>query len=77
MSARLVIILSRCDWTNGLQLVMSQLDEKGPGRGYRLAGPKFNGSGRGLLTATLTQRDADEIRSMLDAVFPTADNDDV
>lgn len=38
--------------------------------GYRLAGPKYNGSSQNLVTAELNQRDADEIRSYLDRAFP-------
>lgn len=40
--------------------------------GYRLAGPKYNGSSQNLVTAELNQRDADEIRSYLDRAFPPA-----
>ena len=56
--------------TNGLQLSINHTDEDGAGHGYRLAGPKFNGSGRVLLSRTLDERDAAEIRRYLDAVFP-------
>lgn len=52
-------------WTDGLQLCIG--DDTG---GYRLHGPKFNGSGTRLLTHVLTQRDADEIRLHLDRAFP-------
>lgn len=40
----------------------------GCGDGYRIAGPKFNGTGEVLLSKTLTGRDADEIRAYLDHV---------
>ncbi len=41
--------------------------------GYRIAGPKFNGTGRLLLEHMVTERDAQEIRSYLDkATHPTA-----
>ena len=53
-----------------LQLSINQTDENGTGDGYRLAGPKFNGSGEVLLTRHLDDRDAAEIRRYLDAVFP-------
>ena len=38
--------------------------------GFRLAGPKYNGSSKNLLTVKLTSRDAREIRAYLDASFP-------
>ena len=40
------------------------------GCGFRLGGPKYNGSSKNLLTVELTKRDADEIRQYLDASFP-------
>lgn len=70
MADRLTLEVSRDGWTKGLQLSINQRDEKGLGSGYRLAGPKFNGSGETLLTRTLTEEDAKEIRAYLDAVFP-------
>lgn len=68
--ARITLEVSRDGWTDRLQLSISQLDDEGRGHGYRLAGPKFNGSGEALLKRELDQRDADEIRAYLDAVFP-------
>jgi hypothetical protein len=35
-------------------------------------GPKYIGRSRNLRTVELTQRDADEIRAVLDEVFPPA-----
>jgi hypothetical protein len=70
MTDRLTIEVSRDGLTEGLQLSINQLDEEDAGHGYRLAGPKFNGSGETLLTRTLDERDAKEIRRYLDAVFP-------
>jgi hypothetical protein len=67
---RITLEVDRDGWTNGIQLSINRLNEEGVGSGYRLAGPKFNGSGKTLLTRTLDQRDADEIRTCLDAVFP-------
>lgn len=72
MADRLTLEVSRDGWTKGLQLSINQRDEKGLGSGYRLAGPKFNGSGETLLTRTLTEQDAKEIRAYLDAMFPVA-----
>jgi len=67
---RITLEVSRDGWTNGVQLSINKLDEKGVGWGYRIAGPKFNGSGETLLKRELDQRDVDEIRRYLDAVFP-------
>lgn len=69
---RIVIDVDRDGWTKGLQLNIAQLDENGTGDGYRLAGPKYNGSSRNLIRCELDERDAREIRQYLDAVFPTA-----
>lgn len=69
---RITLEVSRDGWTKGIQLSINRLDEKGIGHGYRIAGPKFNGSGEMLLKHELSQRDADEIRGYLDAVFPKA-----
>ena len=59
-----VIEVFRDGWTGGLQLLIG--DEDG---GYRLAGPKFNGSGECVLKARLTERDASQIRHYLDRAF--------
>lgn len=50
----------------GLQV--SLVDETGSG--YRIAGPKFAGASEQLQHRELNERDADEIRDMLDRVFP-------
>jgi hypothetical protein len=53
------------------QIVISRTDENGRGEGYRLAGPKHYNSGTTqLVTSDLDERDARELRAMLDAVFP-------
>ncbi|MEU6057940.1 hypothetical protein [Streptomyces sp. NPDC047097] len=70
MSERIEFTVDRDGWTTGLQLNIAQLDENNRGWGYRLAGPKYNGSSKNLLTAILTERDAEEIRAKLNAVFP-------
>jgi hypothetical protein len=70
MPNRIVIDVDRDEWTGKLQLSINQLNETGVGHGYRLAGPKFNGSGKNLLTRELDERDVSEIRGYLDAVFP-------
>lgn len=59
MSGVVSITVSRDGWTKGLQLSID--DDDG---GYRLAGPKFNGSSETLLQYKLTSlRDIDEIEA--------------
>ncbi|SOD80017.1 hypothetical protein SAMN06272781_6826 [Streptomyces sp. 1222.2] len=69
-TAHVVFEVSKDGWTGGLQLGISELDENGGGHGFRLAGPKFNGSSKTLLKYEVTERDADEIRKFLDVKFP-------
>ncbi|WP_434744616.1 hypothetical protein [Streptomyces sp. A-14] len=69
---RAVIDVDRDGWTQNLQLNIVTLDENGSGMGYRLAGPKYNGSSKNLLRVELDERDAAEIRAALDAAFPPA-----
>jgi len=52
------------------QLSLNAMDGEHSGHGYRLMGPKYIGRSRNLRTTELTQRDADEIRAILDEVFP-------
>jgi hypothetical protein len=70
MPEKITLEVCKDGWTGGLQLSINKVDEEGRGGGYRLAGPKFNGSSKLLLQTALDQRDADEIRAHLDAVFP-------
>ncbi|PVC80527.1 hypothetical protein DBP19_35920 [Streptomyces sp. CS090A] len=70
---RAVIDVDRDGWTKNLQLNIATLDENGSGMGYRLAGPKYNGSSKNLLRVELDERDAAEIRAALDAAFPPAE----
>jgi len=70
MPDKLTIDVTRDGWTGKLQLSISQLDEDGAGHGFRLAGPKFNGSSEPVLSRILDRDDAEEIRRYLDAVFP-------
>lgn len=70
MTDKLILEVSRDGWTKGLQLNIAKVDENDRGHGYRLAGPKFNGSSKTLLKVELDQRDVDEIREYLNAVFP-------
>ncbi|MFF5778111.1 hypothetical protein ACFY7Y_14320 [Streptomyces virginiae] len=69
---RLVMDVDRDGWTKGLQLNIAELDENNQGWGYRIAGPKYNGSSKNLLRVELDERDAAEIRTMLDKAFPLA-----
>lgn len=52
------------------QLSINAMSDEDHGHGYRLMGPKYIGRSRNLRTVELTQRDADEIRAVLDEVFP-------
>lgn len=71
MTDKLILEVNRTRAECGIQVSLSQVDEKGNGWGYRLAGPKhYNMGVTELLTAELDERDANKIRAMLDAVFP-------
>lgn len=48
-----------------LQLSIGKQDADGGGIGYRIAGPKYDGSGKTLLRHFITERDVDEIRAYL------------
>jgi len=52
------------------QLSINAMTSETSGHGYRLMGPKYVGRSRNLRTVELTQRDADEIRAILDEAFP-------
>lgn len=67
---RIKLEVDRDGWTSNLQVNLAQVDDNNSGWGYRLAGPKYNGSSRNLLSRTLDERDAREIRDALNAVFP-------
>ncbi|MGQ4351948.1 hypothetical protein [Streptomyces drozdowiczii] len=73
MNKRIVLDVDRDGWTKNLQLNIATLDENNSGMGFRLAGPKYNGSSTNLLRTELDERDASEIRAALDAVFPLPD----
>lgn len=70
MSDRIVIDVDRDGWTKELQLNIAKINENDRGMGYRLAGPKYNGSSTTLLRADLDDRDVAEIRALLDAAHP-------
>lgn len=64
------IEVCRDGWTKGLQLSIDN-----GSHGYRLAGPKFNGSSSTLLKAELDERDAREIRAYLNQGFPLTEDE--
>lgn len=59
------LTVSRDGWTKGFQLSVD--DDNG---GYRIAGPKFNGSSEVVMRHALSERDARELRLYLDRAFP-------
>lgn len=61
----LCVHVDRDGITGGIQVAIGYEN----GRGYRLAGPKYNGSSERLLVAKLAERDANEIRGFLNEVF--------
>jgi hypothetical protein len=61
------LTVSRDRWTNGLQLSIDTENH-----GYRIAGPKFNGSSTTLIKHKLNARDVSEIQSYLDAATRSA-----
>lgn len=68
---RLVLEVVRTHAENAIQVTLSQLDAKGTGWAYRLAGSKhYNLGATPLLEQEITERDAQEVRGMLDAAFP-------
>lgn len=74
MAKKLFIKLDRDGWTKGLQLSIDLEDDDGGGVGYRLAGPKFNGSSQRVFWHRLSERDAAELRQYLDAAFPLSEH---
>lgn len=55
----------RDGWTDGIQMSIGDADG-----GYRLHGPKFNGSSTTICEVKLSESDATEIRRYLDAAYP-------
>lgn len=70
----LTLDVDRDGLTGRLQLSINQWDADGGGHGYRIAGPKYNGTGRSLVRHRLDARDATEIRAYLDKMFPIEGN---
>lgn len=62
---KVTLEVTRDGWTKALQL---SINFKGPqsGHGFRLAGPKFNGSSTDVLIVELDARAIAEIRNYLD-----------
>lgn len=65
-SDRVFLHVDRDGLTGRLQLGISVEDERGAGHGYRIAGPKYSGTGTNVLRAALDERDIAQIRSYLD-----------
>jgi hypothetical protein len=63
---RVTIELGKSGTTGGLQLSINAYEEDGTGDGYRLFGPKFDGTSLPIVSTQLTRRDVQEIRSYLD-----------
>lgn len=74
MPKKLFIKLDRDGVTKGLQLSIDLENENGGGVGYRLAGPKFNGSSTPVFKHALNEWDAIEIRRYLDVAFPVSED---
>lgn len=62
------INVERDGLTGKLQLSINDVDESGSGSGYRIAGPKFNGTSTTLLSAPISRHDAKQIIAYLEAV---------
>ena len=63
---KIFLCLDQDGWTKGFQLCI----KKEGGSGFRLAGPKYNGSSKRLQTVEITVSMADEIRTYLAESFP-------
>jgi hypothetical protein len=70
MNEPISIEVCKDGWTRELQLSIST-----DSHGYRIAGPKFNGSSTTLIKAGLDERDAREIREYLDRGFPLTESE--
>ena len=63
--------VSKDGWTGGYQISIGELDENGAGSGYRIAGPKFNGSSNVVKHVELTENDARKIMPFLEKLLVT------
>jgi hypothetical protein len=59
------ISVDRRTYDGTLQISIGQQDDDGGGHGYRIAGPKYDGSGKTLLRHVITARDKEQIISYL------------
>lgn len=59
------ITVDRDGWTKGIQVSIESVDEDGGGHGFRIAGPKYNGSSTTLVRHRLGSRDIAEIERYL------------
>lgn len=75
MPEKLTIDVDRCDRQLLFQLSINLTDENGTGGGDRLAGPKYMGASRNLLSHVVTEKDARTIRRYLDRAFPEEGSD--
>ncbi|MGW6948998.1 hypothetical protein ACWGHD_18990 [Streptomyces xanthophaeus] len=57
------------------QLSLNVMGDEQSGHGYRLLGPKYLGRSRNLRTVELSRRDADEIRALLNEVYPRGEGE--
>ena len=64
------IEVSQSGTTRGLQLSINETRANGYGAGYRIAGPKFDGTGKVLLSHEITERDAKEIYAVIKHLLP-------
>lgn len=68
----MTIEIDRDGWTNNIQVNISKTDASGCGHGYRLAGPKYNGSSTQLWSHPLTPDDATMALALLAGVDKAA-----
>lgn len=62
---RAYISVDRRTVDGALQISIGEEDDNGCGTGYRIAGPKYDGSGKSLLKHFLSDRDKREIAEYL------------
>lgn len=66
----IILSVEKDGWTGGIQISISDVDINGSGGGYRIAGPKYNGSSTTLKEVKLDYDTAQQIRKYLDKVRP-------
>lgn len=70
MANEVILSVDQDGWTGAFQLSVDLRRPDSSGHGYRISGPKFNGSSKSIFKHTLTERDAKELRRYLDLVWP-------